>query len=300
MARRHLSLLPVAVIAAGCVAPAAQMSQSASPTLAAPTPAASARATSSAAPTPSPTPEPTATPAPTPAIEAPDGILPPESRAVVLVEALHLRAGDGIAEDVVATLSAGTLVVLDWRGPVEEDGLTWYYVSAGDQGGFAAAGSGGDHYLELASPRCTEPDPDLTALVSITAWEQLACYGDRSLTLVGTYGCAVCGSYLPGTYEPGWLAYPGQLSYLSNSQGSLVLHIPPESGLGQIPNAAIVRATGHFDDPAAATCVFTPPDEPSAVPPDPANAVLYCRERFVVDSYEVIGSDPDFEYPPAP
>ena len=45
---------------------------------------------------------------------------------------------------------------------------------------------------------------------------------------------------------------------------------------------------------------LTPPEEPSALPRDPANAVLYCRERFVVDSYEVIGTDPDFEYPTAP
>jgi len=34
---------------------------------------------------------------------------------------------------------------------------------------------------------------------------------------------------------------------------------------------------------------------------DPVLAELYCREQFVVDSYEVIGTDPDFTYsfPPA-
>lgn len=292
---RSLAAVATALMCIGCTAPAALESQSPSDT---PAVSASPSASATAVPPPSATSNPSATPAPAIAFEAPNGILPPESRAVVVVDALQLRAGPGLSESVIATLSATTVVELDWTGPATVDGLDWYLLSSGDQNGFAVAESGGDRYLELAPPRCVEPEADLAALTNITAWERLACFGDRSMTVVGTYGCPVCGSYLPGTYSPEWLA-PGRLSYLTSSQDArpLVLHFAPDSGLQAPPNASIVRATGHFNDPAATTCVFTPPEDLVWRVFDPLNSVLYCREQFVVDSYEVIGTDPDFQYP---
>ena len=51
--------------------------------------------------------------------------------------------------------------------------------------------------------------------------------------------------------------------------------------------------TGHFSDPAATTCVirgvgYLESDLPAE------SAELHCREAFVVEGYEVIGSDPYF------
>lgn len=86
----------------------------------------------------------------------------------------------------------------------------------------------------------------------------------------------------------------------SGASSRLVLHFAPQSGLEPPPNASIVRVTGHFNDPASTTCVIAAPDHELSDPIDPPTAELYCRERFVVDGYEVIGSDPDFMYPPAP
>jgi len=50
---------------------------------------------------------------------------------------------------------------------------------------------------------------------------------------------------------------------------------------------------GHFNDPASTTCVISGLGYQGAESP-PGTAELYCREQFVVDGYEVIGTDPDF------
>jgi hypothetical protein len=263
----------------------------------------SASATPSAAARATPTSEPTATTVPTPAFMAPDDILPPRSRAAVTLDGLRVREQPGLNAAVVDTLPAGTVIdVTGWWGPIVVDGIDWYSVfyDGRRKSGYAAAGSDGNRYLELLPPRCEDGEPDLAALLRITEWEQLACFGDRSLTVTGTYGCLVCGSYMPGRYEPMWLAFPGLLSYLGSSPDAvLTLHFPPEAGLESPPNASIVRVTGHFNDPTSTTCVVEAPGEP-VVSVDPAIAELYCREQFVVDAYEIIGTDPDFAYPPAP
>jgi len=254
-----------------------------------------------------PSPEPSATPVPTPGFEAPAGILPPNSLAVVVVDALHVRSEPRLDADVLATLPADTVVELSlgWIGPIAVDGIDWYaVVYSGDFGGYVAAGADGVRYLELAQPRCDEGEPDLAAVVLITAWERLACFGDRSLTFTGTYGCPVCGiAYPRGGYEPRWLASPDNLNYLGSGRvfdlgpAELILHFSPESGLGAPPNASILRVTGHFSDPASTTCVIGPPAGEPGANLDPVMAELYCREQFVVDAYEIIGSDPDFTYP---
>ena len=72
------------------------------------------------------------------------------------------------------------------------------------------------------------------------------------------------------------------------------LRFSPASQL-DYPSVAgsILRVTGHFSDPAATTCVirgvgYLESDLPAE------SAELHCREAFVVEGYEVIGSDPEF------
>jgi len=218
----------------------------------------SSEPSTSAVPSPSigatPISVPTATAVPTPGFEAPPGILPPNSLAVVVVDALHVRSEPRLDAEVVATLPADTVVELSlgWIGPTVADGIDWYpVVYQGDLAGYAAAGADGERYLELAPPRCEGGDPDLAALVRLTAWERLACFGDRSLTVIGTFGCPVCGiAYPVGGYEPHWLASPDNLNYLGiGGEGGLrptelILHFPPEAGLDRPPNASILRVIG--------------------------------------------------------
>jgi hypothetical protein len=219
----------------------------------------------------------------------------------VVVDALHVREQPGLNAAVVDTLPAGTIVelTLGYIDPEVVDGIDWYHVDYNsDSIGSVAAGAGGDPYLELLPARCEGGDPDLPALMSITAWERLACFGDRSITVTGTYGCPVCGiAYPRGGYEPRWLANPDTLTTVG-WPGALTLHFRPEGGLGIPPNASIVRVTGHFSDPASSTCVIMPTMDgvPIGAEVDPVIAELWCREQFVVDAYEIIGTDPDFTY----
>jgi hypothetical protein len=260
-----------------------------------PQPGASTAAGESAPPSTVPTPE------PTPGFEAPAGILPPNSRAVVIVDALQVREQPGLNAAVEDTLPEGTVVelALGWTDPVEVDGIDWYHVDYnGALAGSVAGGVGGDRYLELLPPRCEGGDPDLAAL-DLTDWERLACLGSRPLTVIGTFGCYACGIPYPrGGYEPRWLASPDTLSYLDWQGGGVVLHFPPEAGLNFPPNASIMRVTGHFNDPVSSTCVIRPTMDgvPIGAEVDPVIAELWCREQFVVDAYEIIGTDPDFTY----
>jgi hypothetical protein len=296
---RSLALLATALVCIGCTAPAAQQSQVPSDTAAV---SASASASTTAVPTPSATSEPSATPAPTLAFEPPDDILPPNSIVVVLVNELQLRGGPGLSAAVVGTASAGSrFFVLDVFGPVVADGLDWYRLTtAGDSVLWAAAGSGADRFLEVVPPDCPAAAPDLATLINmLNEWDRLACFGDRSLTLEGTFGCGPCDGVLPGAWEPSWLAYPLNVSFLwadfQAGIGPLPVRAPPEFELPAL--GSIVRVTGHFSDPASTTCTISGFGGELAMEVDPRTAELYCREQFVVDAMEVTGTDPNYADP---
>lgn len=236
------------------------------------------------------------------AFEVPEGFLPPNSIVRVVVDRLQLREEPGLAAPVEgAALKGDEFFVAGWFGPVRLDGIDWYRLGpeqAGDVDAWAAAGSGADRYLEVVPPDCPAADPDLTTVISMGPdWHRLACFGDGPLTLEGTYGCAGCGGTTVGDFEPMWLAYP-MTGYLLHADypggGSLQMRVAPDSGLEIPANGSIVRVTGHYSDTASATCTMTTFDGELATPVDPRTAELYCREQFVVDSFEVIGTDPDF------
>jgi hypothetical protein len=240
--------------------------------------------------------EPSATPV-TLAFEPPDDILPPNSIVMVVVDELQLRGGPGLDAGVVGAARAGSrFFVLDVFGPVVADGLDWYRLTtAGDSVLWAAAGSGADRFLEVVPPDCPA-EPALANLINmLNEWDRLACFGDHPLTFDGTYGCPIgCGGTTPGVFEPMWLAFPSSLHLLGlefpTSPGYLEMRVAPDSELEIPMEGSIVRVTGHFSDPASASCKMTFDD---AMAVDPRTAELRCRERFVVDAFEVIGTDPD-------
>ena len=309
MSRSHakaptLSIVAIVAAIVGCAAPAAQESLASADTSAAPSVTASpSGAPEATAPSPTATSEPTASPAGSLAFEAPEDILPPWAFVEVAVDNLQLRARPGLSAPVVGTAPAGQRYqIFDEFGPVVVDGLDWYRLpTMGEAVIWAAAGSGADRYLELVPPVCP-PDADLllASVVLMTQWEHLACFGDRSLTFEGTHGCAGCGGTTAGDFEPGWLAFPMNFDLLWSDYGAqsgglpLEMRIAPDSGLERPPHGAIVRVTGHFNDARSATCSMSTFEGEQATPVDSRTAELLCRERFVVDSFEIVGTDPNF------
>jgi hypothetical protein len=240
---------------------------------------------------------------------APPGVLPPGSRAVVTVADLRLRETPSLAGRVIAAMGSGESV---WAGSffpfqTEVDGTTWHAVAYAEghadwpeypeswDGGWAAGGRADDPYLALVSPRCPVGEPDLSALTAILPWERLACLGDKQVTATGTWGARGCGGTSIGNFEPRWLAYPIVCEWLRvewPNGAILELRIPPDSGIEAPAGGSIAQVTGHFDDTASSTCAF---DGAGLVPDiDEEIFELYCREQFVVDAYEVLGTDPNF------
>jgi hypothetical protein len=304
---RHSRLAVVgsvgAVVLAGIVVGLAVGDVNPGPTADA-SPAASGPARSSAPSTPNASPtsastDEVATPAP-PTFTAPDDILPPGSIVVVVTDALQIRAEPGLDARVVFTATAGQrFYVSSFGGPFAEDGLEWYRLGvAGDAVLWGAVGSGTDRYLAPVTPECPADDPILaTLLAMLNDWDRLACFGDRPLTITGTYGCGGCGGTDAGTYEPYWLAAPVRADYLWiewQGGGPFHLHLPPDSAFPFPPEGSIVRTVGHFNDPASADCRISAYDGVNVLAVDPRSAELYCREQFVVDGFEVIGTDPEF------
>jgi hypothetical protein len=234
------------------------------------------------------------------------GILPPDSLAIVTVDGLHVRDNPSLSGGVVGKLPKGTRVLVvgnpNALGPVTANGNDWYYILYRAENnpstevlGWAAVGSTEAPYLATLKPRCEQ-----AAQVTLTAYEQLACYGNGAQTLEGTYGCGGCGGFAPGSFDPAWLADPmaGSFQILTvkpgEGLGRLDIHFPPDKGLGDPVEGSILRVVGHYDDSAASTCRIAPGPDGAQVAADQRAALLFCRERFVVDSYEQIGTDPSY------
>jgi hypothetical protein len=256
----------------------------------------------------------------TPIVAAPEGILPPGSEVVVLVDGLRIREEPSTEAALVEEVAAGqTLYVADdaaGLGPVSARGFDWYPVryAAGYDAwptppsgtaeasvrGWIASGSDQGPFVELVPVACPSGDPDLATVGELTPWARLACFGDRTITVEGTYGCADCDGVVAGSFEPAWLAYPAAGHQLS-PEGAwphvvLDFHAPPDRAGDVPPAGSIIRVRVHLDDAAASDCrishVRTGGEE---VPDDRAAAELYCREQFVFEGAEILGSDPAFE-----
>ncbi len=258
-------------------------------------------------------------PSPTPAVGT-LSVLPPGSAIEVRVAELNMRRNPSTGARRIEILERGQVLIVSpydniWfgAGPVKRNGFTWYPVMKlqnDDDGdlpalperpiligteveiGWVATDDGSASFVRQLPPRC----PTTVNLVNVEAMlsaERLACFGGP-IVLEGTYGCPDCGAEAMGDFEPIWLNYPQSLAFLSvdpsQQVGPVNLRFPPD-GPGEPANGSIIRATVHVDDPAAAGCSITIQDQP---PTPAATAVMYCREQLVVDSYEVLGTDPDF------
>ena len=259
---------------------------------------------------PSPGPSPTAEPSPSaaPIPSGTDDPLADGSIATVTVDALHLRAGPSTANAVRKTLTAGTRLFVIGE-PKLGEGLRWHRVSiidpdgctrdCGGLGWVATPTTGTVEWVRNTPVDC--PASPLTAeqLAPLVALEQLHCYGDRELTVTGWIDSPCCGYVGPWTFSPAWLAGGPFLFFRlrdESTDGRVVeVYFPPDSGVEQPQTTVIMRATAHFDDPAAASCEASISEDVGAEEvdegdkPSRAEMVLYCRTRLVITDYEVVG-----------
>jgi hypothetical protein len=320
--RRRSKLLVVTLLVAACgtpasspSAPAASVAQTAASTVS-PT-------AMPATPGPSGTVAPTAGPSATPPV-TPGAVIAPGTAVEVVAVELNLRRRPSTSARRVALLLRGEVLVispidgfsLGW-GPVEADGFTWYPVARvttptgelpalpahplfaldGEPvSGWIAAGEGSRPYIRAMTARCPAT-PNLRRVAGMLPAERLSCFGANPIVLEGTFGCDGCGGITIGTFDPPWLATPAEFDFLtvdpSVQLGPLALRFPPDGPERPEPGS-IIRATMHMHDPRSLGCSIVEGEGADAVSVPAETAELYCRERLVVESYEVIGTDPRF------
>jgi hypothetical protein len=116
------------------------------------------------------------------------------------------------------------------------------------------------------------------------------CFGDQPMTFRAWLTVAGgCGGFFPGTFEPAWLAGP-----YATAAFILSPYEAPDGGCGSAarhpdlvdpaePQQWVI-ITGHYDDPAAATCRYRPDPAFPGTYVSAEQAIRMCQSRFVATS----------------
>jgi hypothetical protein len=137
---------------------------------------------------------------------------------------------------------------------------------------------------------CVSPPLDLATIVALDAAARLACFGSTTLMFEATVGKAISDCGIGPRIDPSWFCLPGIFLMPPNASpdaglSPLAAYWDPASGLvpSSFTSGMSVQVTGQFDAPAAQTCHVV--DAPTGQPTEaPADAILSCREEFVITS----------------
>jgi hypothetical protein len=140
---------------------------------------------------------------------------------------------------------------------------------------------------------CGPPPSDSLSFMLLDRALALACFGSAPLTFSGwSTACDGCSSASTGS-EPAWLINPGAnqlfLSPIAaDIGGSNQVVLSPTLKLDPAWRYHWVQVTGHFDDPAAATCHGTPTPADDPYYSGQYWTVVSCRQQFVVTAVRVL------------
>ena len=205
----------------------------------------------------------------------------------------ELPAAFGGIPQVAAAGDAGAVVVGHRPSAFGDDATVWHLSRSGawlpERDPVIAATA------EPSPADCAPVPRDALAFALVNRAVGPLCYGNASITFrAWSYRCDGCWGVGEGIYEPEWLAAPGenQLWLSPIESGAALTQVVLSSTLAAAPADewldTWLQVTGHFDDPSAATCRFTPP---------PAEVLWYsgrqwvvnaCRQQFVVTEVRVV------------
>lgn len=310
MKRALFPAMAVAMLAlAACASPAAQPSVAPEPSASPPTPSATESETATATADPS---------AGTAVPSAGEPTVALGVTAVTTADRIRVRESPSADSAQVNELEAGTRVVVisEAVADASDPALEWWYVLPSEA---PCAGCGIDprpgwmttgpdrSWLRAESPDCPEGssfsadtwDDSSTSNSILPSNTGLQCFGNAPIVFEGVVDYFCCPGITFGVTEPAWLAR-SVLAYVTDD-GHFYgpqLHVDPASGVELGERGTVARVTGHFDDPAAQSCVTTVDPTDLELNPDyryvmdAPLAIWACRNNFVVDDVEVLGFIP--------
>ena len=178
-------------------------------------------------------------------------------------------------------------------GPIAHNDAVWYLVEA--MMGVSYPGdflwlpvTDGDRLLvRVENPACPA-SPSVVDLAYLLPAERAVCFEGQEFMLAPAFAAKVDADTsrpVPGT--PAWLSDPQWRLYgedgPSGLDGPILVAIDPSVG-DSLPRDVPLTVTGHFGDPAAATCEGAPPD--GLQPETPELQERRCSEVFVITAIE--------------
>lgn len=187
----------------------------------------------------------------------------------------------------IAAAGAGRVVVIGHRQNLRGDNpIVWH-----------RTGGGGwlpepDPMLDLVPDPSTNDCPalptDYLDFMVIDSAAVISCYGAAPITFRAyAVPCDQCGGAQEGNPQPAWLINSSlNALYLapdaSNSGWSNTAVLAPDLTIDPAWNNAWIEVTGHFDDPAAATCHLEPTIDMIPWWSGQQSIIAQCRQTFVV------------------
>ena len=191
------------------------------------------------------------------------------------------NAGEGSSFVAIADRSngAGDVRPQLWRS---DEGSTWVDAASDALGSLPAVATG---------PCPVSRPKDVEELLTMKRSLWPICFGDAPLHVQGFIADCECGGTTTQQATPSWLIdslgfsafyLRGPIVAAASGPGGFGVMIDPTHPVTVPPTGTHVELTGHFDDPAAATCrVFPLPGAFGPVTPM-AQSVAFCRAAFVV------------------
>ncbi len=164
--------------------------------------------------------------------------------------------------------------------------------------------------VQLVDAPACPTEATIRSLAPLTPPDRLACAGSTRLTfeartwLPGTvatydvdpawYGTNLDAAGTTSLFDPGPIGFGPGATVTPDQAGSWIdARLPPD--VPRLPVGVLLRVTGQFDDPTAATCHRTLPNgfASMGLPVEAAeDSVSWCRRQFVVDEWQpVLGSE---------
>jgi len=149
---------------------------------------------------------------------------------------------------------------------------------------------------------CPALPRDLVEFIVLDSAQAVVCFDRTPITLHGwSVRCDGCYGHGPGVSEPAWLVAPAENQlYLSpievpDDGGSWLISMVLDPSVAREPawsTGTWIELTGHFDDPAAATCRYQPVPEELTFMAEQRSYVDNCRRTFVVTEVTDLGRQP--------